>query len=328
MYDKGKKIGMSRFVSAAGLLFIAFSVILLGGCQRRDSISLVQAEEAVTASQTSGEQISGEQTSGERISGEQISSERISGEQASVEQTAGEQQSSNAPGGSADADDAGENAGNAAEGSSHKTLLTEKQKDTSYIYVDVKGAVKTPGVYPLPAGARVYEAIAAAGGLLPEADSSVLNLAALLQDEDQLRIPYDDGTTGERATESSKESTTESVQKTADGGSPKDGKTENAAQQEIAYGLIRESRDKQENRQDSAGQETDSASAQNAGKVNINTASAQELKTLPGIGESKADAILAYRQSHGSFKTTEEIMQISGIKEGLYNKIKDKICAD
>ncbi len=323
MYDKGKKIGMSRFVSAAGLLFIAFSVILLGGCQRRDSISLVQAEEAVTASQTSGEQIASEQISGEKTSGEQIS-----GEQISVEQTAGKQQSSNAPGGSADADDAGENAGNAAEDSSHKTPLTEKQEDTSYIYVDVKGAVKTPGVYPLPAGARVYEAIAAAGGFLPEADSSVLNLAALLQDEDQLRIPYDDGDAGENAKESIKESTTEAVQKTAGGDSSEDGKTEKAAQQEIAYGLIRESRDKQENKQDSAGQETDSASAQNAGKVNINTASVQELKTLPGIGESKADAILAYRQSHGSFKTAEEIMQISGIKEGLYNKIKDKICAD
>lgn len=322
MYDKGKKIEMSRFVSAAGLLFIAFSVILLGGCQRRDSISLVQAEEAVTASQTSVEQISGERISGEQTSGEQTSSE----------QTSGEQQSSNASNGSADADDAGENAGNAAEGSSHKTPLTEKEEDASYIYVDVKGAVKTPGVYPLPAGARVYEAIAAAGGFLPEADSSVLNLAALLQDEDQLRIPYDDGDTGDRATESSKESTTEDVQKTAGGDSPEDGKAEKAAQQEIAYGLIRESRDKQDNKQDnkqdSAGQETDSTSAQNAGKVNINTASAQELKTLPGIGESKADAILAYRQSHGSFKTAEEIMQISGIKEGLYNKIKDKICAD
>lgn len=61
------------------------------------------------------------------------------------------------------------------------------------------------------------------------------------------------------------------------------------------------------------------------GKVNINTASRDELMTLPGIGESKADAIIAYRQENGNFSSPEEIKNISGIKEGVYSKIADSI---
>lgn len=59
--------------------------------------------------------------------------------------------------------------------------------------------------------------------------------------------------------------------------------------------------------------------------VNLNTAGRQELMTLTGIGEAKADAILAYRQEHGGFQTIEEIMEISGIKEAVFLQIKDRI---
>ncbi len=59
--------------------------------------------------------------------------------------------------------------------------------------------------------------------------------------------------------------------------------------------------------------------------ININTATKEELMRLPGIGESKADSIIAYRKEHGSFKTTEDIMLIDGIKEAIYNRIKDYI---
>lgn len=59
--------------------------------------------------------------------------------------------------------------------------------------------------------------------------------------------------------------------------------------------------------------------------ISINQASKEELMTLPGIGESKAESILSYREEHGSFKSIEELMNISGIKEGVYNKIKDYI---
>lgn len=62
-----------------------------------------------------------------------------------------------------------------------------------------------------------------------------------------------------------------------------------------------------------------------AGKISLNTATREQLLTLPGIGESKADAILQYRQEKGGFRSIEEIMDISGIKEGVFSKIKDQI---
>lgn len=60
-------------------------------------------------------------------------------------------------------------------------------------------------------------------------------------------------------------------------------------------------------------------------KVNINTASRDELMTLTGIGEAKAESIIRYREEHGAFKSVEELMEIEGIKEGVFNKIKDDI---
>ncbi len=65
--------------------------------------------------------------------------------------------------------------------------------------------------------------------------------------------------------------------------------------------------------------------ADNGGKVNINQASKEELMELTGIGEAKAESILQYREEKGGFKTIEAIMEIEGIKEGVYNKIKDEI---
>ncbi len=62
-----------------------------------------------------------------------------------------------------------------------------------------------------------------------------------------------------------------------------------------------------------------------AGLVNINTADAAQLCTLPGIGESRAADIIAYREAHGGFASCEDIMNVSGIKENVYNKISDKI---
>ncbi len=61
------------------------------------------------------------------------------------------------------------------------------------------------------------------------------------------------------------------------------------------------------------------------GKVNINTASAEQLMTLSGIGQTKADQIIAYREKNGAFPNIEAIMQVSGIAEGTYEKIKDSI---
>lgn len=66
-------------------------------------------------------------------------------------------------------------------------------------------------------------------------------------------------------------------------------------------------------------------SAGSPGKINLNTATAQELMTLSGIGEAKAADIIAYREEHGGFETIEDIMKISGIKEAVFEKIRDQI---
>ncbi len=65
--------------------------------------------------------------------------------------------------------------------------------------------------------------------------------------------------------------------------------------------------------------------AEKDGRININTASREELLTLPGIGESKADSIISYRDEHGRFQDPADLMQIPGIKEGVFGKLKDKI---
>ena len=60
-------------------------------------------------------------------------------------------------------------------------------------------------------------------------------------------------------------------------------------------------------------------------KININTAAKEELMTLSGIGASKAESILKYRQEHGNFQSIEDLKKIEGIKDGVFNKIKDDI---
>lgn len=71
-------------------------------------------------------------------------------------------------------------------------------------------------------------------------------------------------------------------------------------------------------------QQTDDKEAAD-GKININTAQAEELCTLPGIGAAKADAIIAYRSEHGSFKQIEDIMKVTGIKQSGYEKLRERI---
>lgn len=76
------------------------------------------------------------------------------------------------------------------------------------------------------------------------------------------------------------------------------------------------------------GESVAAGEAADGGLVNLNTADAGRLQTLPGIGESRAADILSYRESHGGFQAIEEIMQVPGIKESIYEKIKDKIVVD
>ena len=147
------------------------------------------------------------------------------------------------------------------------------------IAVHVCGCVNNPGVYTLCAGARINDAVAAAGGFTPEADVNYLNLAGFLQDGVKVYVP--------------------SVDETKD--------------------LAGEGADVVSSDMIGIGADVDD------GLININTATRDELMTLPGVGESKANAIIKYREENGGFETISQIMNISGIKDGLFNKIKDKI---
>lgn len=135
--------------------------------------------------------------------------------------------------------------------------------------IHVCGSVRNPGVYYLPEGSRVHQAVEMAGGLNDDAADSLINLADVLSDGEQLYIP--------------------SVEEAENGGF----------------------RDLPERSDD--------------GLVNINTAGIKELTTLTGIGESKAEAIIAYRENVSAFESTEDITNVSGIGESVYEKIKDSI---
>lgn len=163
---------------------------------------------------------------------------------------------------------------------------TSEEACTS-IYVYVCGCVAFPGVYEFQPGARCYEAVEEAGGFTGEADSNRVNLASPMTDGQKLYIPA----LGEMLTQ----------QEAGDG-------------QEAAQ-MGRE-----------AGEDANDGTLGNSsGRVNINTASEAELMTLPGIGQSRARSIIAYREARGGFKSTEEIQQIDGIKEKVYSKLRDFI---
>ena len=154
--------------------------------------------------------------------------------------------------------------------------------ENTVIYVDVAGAVKAPGVYTLPAGSRVFEAIALAGGAREDASLENLNQAGILQDGQQIRVYTEE----------------EAAQMAQQGSLPSLPGAEAAAGQK---------------------------EGQEASKVNINTAGKDELMTLTGIGETRAEAILAYRQETGGFQAPEDLMQVEGIKEKTFEKLKDQI---
>lgn len=157
------------------------------------------------------------------------------------------------------------------------------------IYVHVCGAVQHPGVYPMAEGTRVYEAVALAGGFLSEADEQWLNQAAVIGDAQKLYV-YSKEETRQMETEPGRESR-------SGGGDP--------AQSTAVV--------------------DDRDTPSSGGIVNLNTASKEDLMMLPGIGEAKAEAILQYRSEHGAFSASEELLQISGIKEGVFSRIKDRI---
>lgn len=158
--------------------------------------------------------------------------------------------------------------------------VTDKSEAPLLVYVC--GEVVSPGVYELPAGARVCDAVDAAGGFTRKASRDYWNLAEALTDGQMISFP-----TEEEAAERRKYDT--------------DGNTS---------------------------ADTTFADSETDGKVNINTADVNQLQQLSGIGQTRAEAIVAYRNEHGAFARVEDIMKVSGIKNALFEKMRDDITVD
>ena len=176
-----------------------------------------------------------------------------------------------------------------------KTEEKNEQTKETKILVDVKGEINTPGVYELTSNNTVMDAINKAGGLTKQSDTSNINLSKKLEDE-MVIIVYSKS----------------EIKNMQEEDKIKCPPCNNACVTED---------DEKAKLDTDKNESTDTPS----GKVNINTASSETLQTLDGIGEAKAKAIIEYRDKNGDFKNIEDIKNVSGIGDSIYEKIKNNI---
>lgn len=155
------------------------------------------------------------------------------------------------------------------------------------VYVHVTGAVANPGMYGVFEGARVQDAIEAAGGFSEDAADTALNLARIVSDGEQIVVPSRDEI---------------DVQRDGSGASA-DGQGNASAQGAFS-----------------------SDGSMVGGKVNINAANAEQLDGLPGIGQATAEKIIADREANGLFSSKEDLQRVSGIGSKKYAQLEDLIC--
>jgi competence protein ComEA len=178
-------------------------------------------------------------------------------------------------------------------------VLTKKKKkkiintDPIYLKVDIKGEVVIPGIYSLEEGSRVIDVINLAGGLTENANTSVINLSKKITDE-MVIIVYSNEQINNLIDTKNMEKYLQEKCVEGDGGIKNDACIE----------------DNNEN---------------SNSLININTATKEELMSLTGIGESKANDIINYRNNNGPFKSIEEITKVSGIGDNIYSQIKENI---
>ncbi|WP_455116462.1 ComEA family DNA-binding protein [Rothia mucilaginosa] len=164
------------------------------------------------------------------------------------------------------------------------------------VRVHVAGAVNNPGVYTLPAQGRTVDAIAAASGAAADADLDRVNLAGTLSDGVQIYVPH----RGETAAPAQ-------IQ-------PNGGTANGAAQNGASQGGTQPQ---------PARTLTASGSAQKGSSpVNINTATAEELQTLPRIGPAMAQRIIAWREAHGGFRSVDELDAVPGIGPSMLENLR------
>lgn len=165
------------------------------------------------------------------------------------------------------------------------------EEELEFCAIDIKGAVNNPGVYSIECNKHVMDAIVMAGNLTDEADTSVINLAKKITNE-MVIIIY------------TKDEVKNSIAK---------GDVTKVIENECHCPDIKNDVCINNNQSQSDNQNK---------LVNINTASLEEIQSLPGIGESKAKAIIEYRNSSGKFQNIEDVLKVSGIGEKLYEEIK------
>lgn len=172
--------------------------------------------------------------------------------------------------------------------------LKEIEEEKIKLNVDIKGAIKKPGVYKIDSNLTVNDVINIAGGLTENADTSVTNLAKKITDEMVIIIYTKE--------EVKKSNIVDTVVKVVE----KECVCPNIQNDGCLNTEIKENITNKENEE----------------LVNINTATVEELQTITGIGESKAKSIIEYRKTNGNFKTIEDIKNVEGIGEKLYESIK------
>ena len=172
------------------------------------------------------------------------------------------------------------------------------------VRVHVAGAVNNPGVYTLPAQGRTVDAIAAASGAAADADLDRVNLAGTLSDGVQIYVPHR-GETAAPAQIQPNGGTANTGQGNAANGAAQNGASQGGTQPQPARTL------------------TPAGSAQKGSTpVNINTATAEELQTLPRIGPAMAQRIIAWREAHGGFRSVDELDAVPGIGPSMLENLR------
>ena len=192
---------------------------------------------------------------------------------------------------------------------SPQTPVSSAQEDPPEEFVvHVAGAVKRPGVYRLRLKARNDDAVKAAGGATPSANLDAINLAAKVEDGEQLYIPTKQEQPTGGATTDTLSSALIAKPPTLKTGAQLGSKTGRSFAKTTKKGA--------------SGGKAAKLTDPSQGKVNLNTAGIEELERLPGIGPAMAERVIDWRKENGGFKNAEDLMQVSGIGEKKFAKMQ------